>query len=346
MRRSTCSRRSAAGERSSSRPGRKHAARLRCLARGADSPAQHRRRGDRASRGAPHQALHRGRPAGPLPLANTGLGIFGFGGVFLINGRAKAYNDPDLPPDPEPDVVSYELAWTDKDPRFLKPERGDYGFGLEAVLGTLPDMGFTSSTRAGIFLTLPELQVRGSLAGRIPGLLLARLDDPRGGARPRIEGQGRRRRHDGRRDDRHRGQLRHRARPRDRRPGRRPLPGLPGGRSGRAADWYVYFGADGYPDQGCAIGPIRATVLPGIIGAEADAYLMFRGKGITKFPRGGGKAAEGFVLALSVRVSASQAWALSGLPAGGDWFSLLPDRCVVSNGRPGVKVERPADGRP
>src|SRR5699024_9730786 len=54
-----------------------------------------------------------------------------------------------------------------------------------------------------------------------------------------------------------------------------------------ADDWYIYLGADGYESQGRAIGPVRATVLPDIMRAEADAYLMFRGKGIDKFPRGG-----------------------------------------------------------
>jgi hypothetical protein len=54
---------------------------------------------------------------GPIPLASTGLGIFGLGGVFAINGRPKPY-EPGI--DREADIVTYELAWDYRDARLLQ----------------------------------------------------------------------------------------------------------------------------------------------------------------------------------------------------------------------------------
>src|SRR5262249_26413740 len=52
------------------------------------------------------------------------------------------------------------------------------------------------------------------------------------------------------------------------------------------------------PPDGRGLGPIRAEVLPDLIDANADAYVMFRGRGIQKWPRGGPiTIADGLVIA-------------------------------------------------
>jgi hypothetical protein len=53
-----------------------------------------------------------------------------------------------------------------------------------------------------------------------------------------------------------------------------------------ASDWYLYLGADGAPVQGRSMGPISSVVLPGIMDSRADAYVMFRGKGVADWPFG------------------------------------------------------------
>jgi hypothetical protein len=72
--------------------------------------------------------------------------------------------------------------------------------------------------------------------------------------------------------------------------------------AGQADNWWIYLGADGYrdasPADGRGLGPIRATILPDLVPAEADAYLMLRGRGIQRWPRGGSLTiTDGFVLA-------------------------------------------------
>ena len=94
---------------------------------------------------------------GPIPLANTGLGIYGIGGVFVANGRPK-------PVPPGADAIKFQLDWDYRDVGSFVPS-SDLSFGLEAVIGTAPDMGFTFSARAGIFLTTPDIVIRGALKG-------------------------------------------------------------------------------------------------------------------------------------------------------------------------------------
>ncbi len=67
-------------------------------------------------------------------------------------------------------------------------------------------------------------------------------------------------------------------------------------------NWYIYLGSDGYrdavPADGRGLGPIRAEILPDLVGAQADAYAMLRGRGIQHWPRGGQiTIADGLVIA-------------------------------------------------
>jgi hypothetical protein len=231
---------------------------------------------------------------GAVPLANTGLGLFGLGGVFAANGRPRHYDPQGV--DRGQDIVTYQLNWDYDQPNAFEPEVGSFTFGLEGVIGTAPDLGFSFSARAGLFLTTPDIVVRGALTGKV---LAPRVTESRpGGGEPDlgvsakgvvvvdlnagvvigIEGKF-------------------------------TIPNLveviiPIGASfpTKSHDWYLYIGADGAKEpaaEGRGIGPVRATILPGVLDLGADAYLMFRGKGITNWPRGENKVtvADGFLLA-------------------------------------------------
>ncbi len=46
-------------------------------------------------------------------------------------------------------------------------EPGQSTFGLEAVVGTFPDLGFSFSAKTGLLITVPDVAVRGALNGRV-----------------------------------------------------------------------------------------------------------------------------------------------------------------------------------
>jgi hypothetical protein len=98
---------------------------------------------------------------GPIPLGNTGLGIYGLGGVFAANGKPK-------PVPPGTDPVQHQLNWDYRENGSFVPAEA-FSFGLEAVIGTAVDMGYAFSARTGIFITTPEFALRGSLNGKFMG---------------------------------------------------------------------------------------------------------------------------------------------------------------------------------
>ena len=95
----------------------------------------------------------------PVPLANSGLGLFGVGGLFGIAAR------PVLPPGADP--VMGLLQWNPNQRESYAAEPGQFTFGLEAVVGTLPDLGFSFSSKAGVLVSAPALSVRAGLNGRV-----------------------------------------------------------------------------------------------------------------------------------------------------------------------------------
>jgi hypothetical protein len=225
---------------------------------------------------------------GPIPIANTGLGIYGISGAFGINARPQ-------PPAPnEPDPIGYQLRWDSSHPLTAFEFRGDdETFGAQAVVGTVPDLGFSFSGRAGLFVTVPDIVVRGALWANVLNPRMRVTDQP----------------------------------PDDGAPGLRFMgvvvvdtsDGVTIGLKGELNipvllqvvvplgahfpfkepdNWYVYLGTDGYPIDGRGMGPMRAEILPDLIGLEADAYVMFRGRGMQKWPRGGPiNIADGLVIA-------------------------------------------------
>ena len=229
---------------------------------------------------------------GPLPLGSSGLAIYGIGGVFAANGRPK-------PVPPGADPVQAALDWDYTQPGAFVPAPA-FSFGLEAVIGTAPDLGFTFSARAGLFVTTPDIVVRGSVEGRYMGprmkiarggndlsLLQAKgviVVDPGDGVTIAVEGKY---------------EIPHIV-----------VTTVPVGAHfpTRSADWFIHLGSDGWTPAGGGRsesregGPVRSIFLPDIVGQSSDAYLMMRGNGITKWPRGGPYTfgAGSFVIAFGV----------------------------------------------
>jgi len=221
---------------------------------------------------------------GPIPIANTGLGIYGISGAFGLNAHPK-------PPGPaDTDPIGYQLRWDSSDPiHAFEFSADNITVGAQAVFGTVPDLGFSFSSRVGLFVTVPDIAVRGSIWGNVLGPRMGVTDRPPDGGDPGLVFLG--------------------VVVID--PADGVTIGLKGQlivpvllkvvvplgahfptSKGQSDNWYIYLGADGYdsgltPPDGRVLGPMRAEILPDIVGTEADAYVMFRGRGITKWPRGG-----------------------------------------------------------
>lgn len=215
---------------------------------------------------------------GPIPLANTGLGIYGLGGVFVANGRPA-------PVPPGADAIKFQLDWDYRNAGSFVPS-SDFSFGLEAVIGTAPDMGFTFSARAGIFLTTPDIVVRGSLRGvaMAPRVTIARDEpiakllevkgaiviDPKDAVTIAVDGIY---------------EIPHIV--------VTHVPVAARFPTTNGANWFIHFGSDGWApgpgveSEGREAGPISSTLFPEILGQSSDAYIMFRGNGVTDWPRGG-----------------------------------------------------------
>lgn len=233
----------------------------------------------------------------PIPLANSGFGLFGLGGLVGFSA------EPNYGPNTEDDPVLRQLQWTPKANDSFLPAPGQTTFGLEAVVATLPDMGFSFSAKAGLTISAPDVAVRAGLNGRVLAPRV-RITDPgyppsKGVSfigflgvdktavsfavvgsvdlLPLLEV-------------------------------RVPLAGyFP--IAGDTSNWYLYLGADGAPRDGRQIGPISARVLPGILNLGADAYVMLRGNGITGWPHGRASVTPGsyggFVVAFGFGIQAT-----------------------------------------
>jgi hypothetical protein len=87
-----------------------------------------------------------------IPLAGTGLGIFGFMGRFVANGTRDIENDPD--------PVRRQLRWYEKAPQNkYKRQSGQFAIGLGAIIGTLPDGAFTMNAEGSLSLGFPDVSV-------------------------------------------------------------------------------------------------------------------------------------------------------------------------------------------
>lgn len=227
----------------------------------------------------------------PIPLANSGFGLMGIGGLFGISA------EPEYGQDPLSDPILRQLKWQPINERSFKEARGQSTFGFDAAVGTLPDLGFSFSAKMGLLITVPDVAVRGSLNGRVMQPAV-KVTEPSFPPTPGISFVGFIGIDANALDFAVIGMVNLKPLLEIKVPiaGHFPL------KSG-TDDWYVYLGADGAPMQGRSIGPISAVVLPGILDVGADAYFMLRGRGIAGWPFGRDlpspplTIADGFVVA-------------------------------------------------
>ncbi len=89
-----------------------------------------------------------------IPLGGTGFGLFGFMGRFVANGTR------DLSACPHPDPVERQLQWYGLQPdKKYKRLSGQFAFGVGAVIGTLPDGGFSFNAEGALTLGFPDISV-------------------------------------------------------------------------------------------------------------------------------------------------------------------------------------------
>ena len=202
---------------------------------------------------------------GPIPLANSGLGLYGMGGIFGVNAALPA-------PGQNEDPVMFQLGLNPFDTSKYGCARNEAVFGLGAVIGTAPDLGYAFSARAVIVLGLPDFALRASLDGKVlaervkmegfgtapsPGLsFVGLLSIAPDGVLVALRGHF-------------------------------EIPVLftidvPFAAyfplDGQANEWWVHLGSDNV--AGRSPGPIQARVLPDLLNVGASAYLMVHGNGL------------------------------------------------------------------
>lgn len=90
---------------------------------------------------------------GPLPLANTGLGLYGVEGIFGVNASLPTVTGD----------IEHQLKMRLSKTSIYDCDPGSALFGIGAVIGTLPDLGYAFSSYAGIVVAVPDLAVRAAL---------------------------------------------------------------------------------------------------------------------------------------------------------------------------------------
>ncbi len=195
-----------------------------------------------------------------IPLGTSGLGLFGFSGRFVSNGRRQ------LPANDDP--VQREIDWyRAPDETKFTAEPGQWALGLGAIVGTLPDGGFTFNANGSFVVGFPDPLVvfgidaklltkpeatpteRGAPpAGGLSILGLVAIDPSAVAIAVRAEYEL---------------------------PKvlelKMPLSGyFP--LSGNPASWYLRIGSDGH--NGRHGDPVTLTFLPGILDLRSWAYLM------------------------------------------------------------------------
>lgn len=89
-----------------------------------------------------------------IPLAQTGLGIFGFMGRFVANGTRNTDGLSNADP------VQRQLDWYVRSPQLkYKRRSGQFAFGVGAVIGTMPDGAFTFNAEGTLTIGFPDISV-------------------------------------------------------------------------------------------------------------------------------------------------------------------------------------------
>lgn len=96
-----------------------------------------------------------------IPLGQTGFGIFGFMGRFAANGTRNLDNlrNPDTGL-ASTDPVQRQLDWYARPPEDKYSRLpGQFAVGIGAVVGTLPDGGFTFNAEGSLTLGFPDVSI-------------------------------------------------------------------------------------------------------------------------------------------------------------------------------------------
>ena len=84
-----------------------------------------------------------------LPLAQTGLGVFGFAGRFVSNGTRNILST-------SPDPIQREIDWWRQFSQKYRPLPGQWALGVGAFVGTLPDLAFTFGALGMLVVEFPQ----------------------------------------------------------------------------------------------------------------------------------------------------------------------------------------------
>lgn len=89
-----------------------------------------------------------------LPLAQSGLAIYGFAGRFVSNGQRQITSV-------SPDPIQKEVDWYRQPAptKYTGPAQGQFALGLGVVIGTMPDTGFTFNALGMFTISFPDVSV-------------------------------------------------------------------------------------------------------------------------------------------------------------------------------------------
>ena len=88
-----------------------------------------------------------------IPLANTGLGLFGFTGRFVANGQRNIDQS-------DTDIIARETGWHALSVlQKYTPQSGQFAVGFGVYIGTLPDAGFTFNALGMLTIGFPDISV-------------------------------------------------------------------------------------------------------------------------------------------------------------------------------------------
>jgi hypothetical protein len=96
-----------------------------------------------------------------IPLASSGLGLYGLAGRFVSNGQRQISST-------STDPIQKEIDWyrQSADTKY-GPCQGQWALGLGAIIGTMPDAGFTFNAMGMLTVSFPDVSVIFSIDARL-----------------------------------------------------------------------------------------------------------------------------------------------------------------------------------
>jgi hypothetical protein len=91
----------------------------------------------------------------PIPLASSGLGLYGLGGVLAANAEPAI--------EPMADPITSALQWDPMGPDQWTERFGQYWMGFKVKIGTVPDFGFALMGSGSLVLGVPSPALRAAV---------------------------------------------------------------------------------------------------------------------------------------------------------------------------------------